>query len=259
MNKRVIYTEERRREIARLTAENGSISVDELSRYFGVSGTTIRLDLTALEKEGILRRTHGGAVLQEKNVITKEPLIDERTHTEEKKRIAEAAVAFIEPGGTVLIDNGTTMAAFAEALSTAAFTGLTVYSNDLQVLRILEVREDIRLQMIGGTIRSGFHYTYGQEVIQQLGRYHFRKVFLSTSAASTDGLSTVNGDLAMIKSAMITAGEEIILLADSSKFGMRDFERFASLKEITTVITDSGLSAEYRRYLEKTVSRLIIV
>ena len=258
--KNKIYTEERRREILRQLQEDGSVSVAGLSEKYEVSGTTIRIDLTALEQEGLLRRTHGGAVpAADHRQIVREPLISERSHYEEKKRIAEAALSLIQPGDIVLLDTGTTMTCLAEALAASPVAPLTVYSNDLRVMETLETKEYCSLRMLGGNIRSGFHYTCGPQVMEELSRCHFRKLFLATSAAGEKGLSTSNSDLAAVKRAMIRSAAEIIVLCDSSKLGLLDFETFASLGEIDTFITDHGLADHDREWLEEHVSHLIIV
>ncbi len=255
-----LFTEERRDEIIRMIRKSKSISVQELSERFNVSGTTIRLDLTALEAQGLLRRTHGGAVLpdDQRNYI-REPEISERVHQDEKKRIAEAALRFVGNDESILVDNGTTMAAFDTALSFSPYSGLTICSNDLYGLQILETKKNCELRLLGGQIRSGFHYTYGTQVLEELRKYHFRKLFLATNAINSEGLSTANSDLAAVKRAMIEVSEEIILLADSSKFGKIDFQKFADLRAVHTVITDTGLSDEDRRYLKKAKIQLILV
>ena len=254
------YTEERRNEIIQLLKQQGSVSVADLSEKYNVSGTTIRIDLTALEKEGFLQRTHGGAVqISDLKQLIREPLISERSHYEEKKRISEAALSLLCPGDTILIDTGTTMACFAEVLASSDIEPLTVYSNDLNVLQILETKENYCLRILGGSIRNGFHYSYGQQVLDELSRYHFRKLFLAASAVNEDGLTTSNSDLAAVKRAMIASSQEIIVLTDSSKLGLLDFETFASLDQISTFITDKSLSRKARKYLEEKVSDLIVV
>ena len=254
-----IYTEERRGGILRLLQANGSVSVAELSEKYEVSGTTIRIDLTALEKEGLLQRTHGGAVpVSDRRHIIREPLISERSRYEEKRRISQAAIPLLSPGDTVLIDTGTTMTCLAEVLCASSIAPLTIYSNDLRVLETLESKDNCSLRILGGSIRSGFHYTFGQQVLEELGRYHFRKLFLATSAVSRSGLTTSNSDLAAVKRAMIRAAEEVIVLTDSSKLGLVDFETFASLDEIHTFITDSDITDKDRKFLEESIPRVII-
>ena len=188
-----LFTEERQDEIINLLKERKSVTVQNLSDYFGVSGATIRTDLSVLEKKGCLRRTHGGAVLP-KSVETylQELGIHERSHFQEKKAIAEAALKYVSSHETILIDNGTTISAFCTALAGSSLSGLTVYSNDLYGMQILESKENCELHLIGGCIRSGFHYTYGQQVLDELGSYHFKKLFLATSAVSADGLTVLD-------------------------------------------------------------------
>ena len=255
-----MFTEERRDEIVRLLNEKKSLSVQDISRLFGVSGTTIRTDLTALEEKGYLRRTHGGAVLPSSAVsFLREPGISERAHFKEKQAIAEAALRFVESYETILIDNGTTMAAFDTALAASPLTGLTIYSNDLNGLQILEAKENFELHLIGGRIRSGFHYTYGTEVLEELRGYHFRKLFLATSAFSKDGLTTANSDLCAVKRAMIASAEQVILLTDSSKIGEIGFQKFADLSDIDILITDNGISDAALKKLRKQISEVIVV
>jgi DeoR family fructose operon transcriptional repressor len=114
-----LYTLQRRNEILRILREQGSISVNQLAEHFQVSGTTIRLDLTALEKTGVISRTHGGAVLSGNS--EREPLIPERENKVEKERIAQKAVTLIGENDTILIDTGTTMHALAGALAASSF------------------------------------------------------------------------------------------------------------------------------------------
>lgn len=255
-----LFTEDRRDEIVRMVRETKSLSVQDLASHFGVSGTTIRTDLSALEEKGFLRRTHGGAVLPEsERSLFRELGIYERTHSSEKQAIAEAALSLVSSHETILIDNGTTMAAFCTALTRSSLTGLTVYSNDLFGMQILETKENCELCLIGGSVRSGFHYTYGQQVLDELGSYHFPKLFLATNALTKDGLTTVNSDLAAVKQAMIKASEEIILLADSSKFGQVGFRKFADLSAVHTLITDSGISGSDRKMVQKLIPNVIIV
>lgn len=242
MNKK-LYTEERRNEILRIIREQKSVSVEELIHKYNVSGTTIRLDLTALEGTGYITRTHGGAVLtDEPDYPEKEPSISERKNDEEKAQIARAAMSLLKPDETILLDTGTTIAAFARVLTENLSLKQTIYSNDLSILQILENAENYNLHMLGGPVRSGFHYTYGVQVQGELAHYHFNKFFLATSAFSNGELSTATSDLASLKKSMIDSAEEVILLADSTKFNHVAFQKFADLSDIQIIITDNGVS-----------------
>ena len=238
-----LFTGQRRGEILRLIRQRGTVSVGELAGQFHVSGTTIRLDLACLEKAGGITRTHGGAMLNE--LSFHEPLISERVHEREKAAIALRALEHIESNDVLLLDTGTTMVALARALILSSFTKLTVYSNDLDVLRILEEKESWDLFLLGGKVRNGFHYTCGPRMIKDLANLHFKKAFIATSAISYQaGLTVSNPDLALLKSAMIASAETVCLLADSSKLHRVDFQKFAGFDDIDILITDSGISRE---------------
>ena len=124
MNDSKLYTEQRRMDILQRIRQNGSVSVAELTEQFHVSGTTIRLDLTALEKTGEIARTHGGAVLS--TLIVREPTISERAHHDEKARIAARAIEHIRNNDVLLIDTGTTTLALARSLARSTLSSLTV-------------------------------------------------------------------------------------------------------------------------------------
>lgn len=257
MEENRLYTKQRRNEILRILREQGSISVNELSRQLQVSGTTIRLDLTDLEKTGILSRTHGGAIW---NNTDHEPLIRERKNESQKNRIGKKAVSFISEHDTILIDTGTTMLSFAHALLDSECNHLIVYSNDLDVLRTLEEKEAFELHLLGGVLRNGFHYTYGNQVISELSNYHFNKLFLATSAISMNyGLTVSNSDLAMVKSKMVSVSETVFLLTDSTKIHHVAFQRFADLSDVNILIMDNDLKNQDLVSLQEKIPQIILV
>ena len=252
-----LFTGQRRSEILRLIRQHGTVTVSELAEQFRVSGTTIRLDLAFLEKAGGIVRTHGGAMLNE--LSFHEPLISERVQEREKESIALRALEHIENNDVLLLDTGTTMVALARALLQSCFTKLTVYSNDLDVLRILEEKENWDLFLLGGKVRNGFHYTYGSRMIQDLKNLHFRKAFIATSAISyRAGLTVSDPDLALLKSAMIAGAETVCLLADSSKLHRVHFQQFAGFEAIDILITDSGISRQDLAELKERVKTVEI-
>ena len=255
-----LFTEERRDDIVRTVNESGSVSVAFLVEKYQVSGTTIRIDLSELEKEGKLKRAHGGAVsVSKKPIYIQEPLISERAHFEEKQRIGREALSFLSPNETILIDTGTTMVRFAQELAQSDIGPLTIYSNDLLVLEALEANARFELHMLGGRIRNGFHYSYGAQVVDEIRRFHFKKLFLAPSAINKDGFTTPNGDLALMKKAMMASAEQIIVLADSSKFDLVDFENFGTLHDVHAFVTDRGIPSAYKKILNKTIQDVRIV
>ena len=157
----------------------------------------------------------------------------------------------------ILLDTGTTMTALAQALSRSEIEELTVFSNDLDVIRILEEKERFSLTLFAGRVRNGFHYCYGGEIQNKLENYHFSTLFLAASAIHQDyGLTT---DLARIESEMIRASDRVILLADSSMIGGVHLRKFASLSDIDLLIMDHGIDPENERMLRESVKNLILV
>ena len=253
-----MYNKERAEKILEILKENGSISVNELADMFRVSGATIRGDLSKLEQAGLITRTHGGAM--KNSSLLRETLLSERTHADKKQLIARKALEFIRERDILLLDTGTTMVELARALRQSSFEELTVFSNDLDVIRILEEKEHFSLYLFGGKVRSRFHYCYGPEMLHDLSNYHFTTLFLAASAIHTEyGLTTENTDLARIKSEMIKTSGHVILLADSSKIGNVHLRHFASLSDVNTLIMDRDLTPEDEIAMRSAVGNLILV
>lgn len=248
---------ERQNEILNVIKREKSVSVNELSERFQVTKATIRTDLTRLEQSGEIKRTHGGAVLNVREEL--EPRLLDRMNQEEKMRIAAQAIDYVNDHEVILIDTGTTAFAFAQALVKSDKKDLMIYSNDMSVLLLLESRKDFSLNILGGKIRSGFHYAYGENLIDELKLYHFDKLFLTASAMDVkSGLTTVHPDLARLKQAMIKASREVIVLTDSTKYGKTHFQRYASLSDIDVLITDSGISEEGAAQLNNYIDTVIV-
>lgn len=249
---------ERAEKILELIRSENSVNVNDLADLFEVSGATIRTDLTKLENSGEIIRTHGGAML--KSSLHREQSMDKRLHQGKKAEIARGALELVQDGDTILLDTGTTMVCFAQALAASPLKGLRVFTPDLTVAQILEEKESFELHLLGGRIRNGFHYCYGHQTVEELKKYNFEKLFLATSAISlTQGLTTSNNDLANLKAAMIQCSKNIILLADSSKLNRIDFLTFASISEIDVLVMDGDIPAAQLQKLNEQISRLLLI
>lgn len=258
MGRKTLYSEQRKQQIISVVKELRSVSVNELSQRFSVTSATIRSDLTELEKSGQLIRTHGGAIV--KTEIAHEQFLSERKNHEIKHKLAFAAIATINDGESLLLDTGTTTLAFAKVLADSHIKNLNVFTNDFEIAHILEANQNIDVTLIGGTVRSGFHYTYGTQAIRQLERFMFDKVILGTSALSLDhGLSTQHIETAEIKKCMCQVARMTVLLTDSSKLHQSSFAQFASLKNIDHLIIDSAITDFDRTRLTELVTTLTMV
>lgn len=258
MDNDTVYNSERAEKILEIIRSQNSVSVNYLADYFNVSGTTIRTDLTKLENNGDIIRTHGGAML--KTSIHHEQLISERLNSDKKMLIADRALELVHNNDTILMDTGTTMLYLARALVKSPLTRLRVFTNDIEAVRILEEKEGFEIHLLGGKVRNGFHYCYGNQIIEELRKYNFEKLFVAASAISTThGLTVSNDELGQIKTAMIRASKNIILLADSSKVNRVDFQTFADINEVDVLIMDSDVAPQYAQKLKDHISKVIFV
>jgi len=236
---------ERYEMIVRLVQEKGSVRVTELSVQCGVTEETIRRDLDRLESEGRLRRSHGGAV-SVKQEGASQPEIPytqrEITNAEEKRRIAEEAVRYIEPKDRILLDASTTAWYMAARLPDIP---LTVLTNSIKVATELSQKEKIEVIVIGGKLANNSLSFVGPLAERSLETYYVDKLFLSGKGVHLErGISESNELQARLKQQMIGIAERVFLLADSSKFGVTSFTHVADLSTVDTVVTDRRISRE---------------
>ena len=243
-----MFAEERQEQILELLKRNKRVSNTELIKKFGVSGTTIRIDLTELEQKGLLSRTHGGAILKEDPVYGEDSISSRREKNKEAKEcIARKAREQIEDGDTILLDSGTTALDLAALLN-----NLTVITNDLQIALKLQKCPEIHLILLGGRVRTSFECTVGGMGIRALEELSVDKVFMTTNALSLQkGATTPNLDNAEIKRAMMKIGNQRYLLCDSSKIGTKTVCSFAKIEEFDVLITDNKISQEMKEKIEK--------
>ncbi|GGG89398.1 DeoR/GlpR family DNA-binding transcription regulator [Paenibacillus radicis (ex Gao et al. 2016)] len=227
---------ERYEKIVQLVNERSSIRVSELSELCGVTEETIRRDLDRLEQAGRLRRSHGGAVsIREQQPET--PYAErEITHAEEKKRIAREALSFIQPNDRILLDASSTAWYMASNLPDIP---LTVLTNSIKVAVELSGKEKIEVISTGGLLASRSLSYVGPLAERSLDAYYVNKLFLSCKGVHLEkGISESNELQARIKHKMIGIADQVILLADASKFGVQAFTHVADLSEVNAIVTD---------------------
>lgn len=241
---------ERYEKIVGLVNERGSIRVTELSELCEVTEETIRRDLDRLEAAGRLRRTHGGAVsVKDLPVLQAEIPYAEReiAYAEEKRRIAEEAVARIRPKERILLDASTTAWYMARSLPDMP---LTVLTNAIKVATELAAKERIEVISTGGILAQRSLSYVGPLAERSLEAYHVDKLFFSCKGVHLErGVSESNELQARVKQRMIGIADEVLLLADSSKFGLQAFTHVADLGDVDGIITDKRLPAETQRAL----------
>lgn len=254
-----MYAEERQQGIATLIAARGRLSVNELAEEYAVTTETVRRDLSVLERAGIVRRVHGGAVPADALTVLEVGVNDrDRSRTEEKDRIARAALEFLPPsGGSVLLDAGTTTARLAAHLPRDH--QLTVVTNAVPIAARLAGLSTVDLHVLPGRVRRTTQAAVGEETVAALNVLRTDVAFIGTNGLSLrHGLSTPDHSEAAAKRAMVRAGQRVVVLADSSKVGRENTVRFAEMEDIDVLVTDAGLSAKNFRAFQKLDIELVV-
>jgi DeoR family transcriptional regulator, aga operon transcriptional repressor len=219
-------------------AEDGSATVGELSERLGVSGATIRRDLSQLADQRLLARTHGGAVMQAVSYELPVRYRSER-RSEQKQRIAIAAAALVPDGGVVGITGGTTTTQASREL--AAKPKLTVVTNALNIAAELAVRPNLSLAVTGGMARSASFELVGPVAEQTLAGYHLDVALLGVDGIDAEAGCTTHDDTeARTNAALLRQAKRVIVLADSSKLGRVTFATICPLSAVHLLITDDS-------------------
>ncbi|MPY82033.1 MAG: DeoR family transcriptional regulator [Actinophytocola sp.] len=238
-----MFAEERQQRIAERARSQGRVDVTALAADFDVTTETIRRDLTALERQGVVRKVHGGAIPVER--IGFEPGLSTRdaVMTTEKERIGKAALAELPDEGALLIDAGTTTARLAEVMP--GDRELTVVTNAPLIATTLVGHSMTTVLMIGGKVRGRTMATVDDWALRALADTYVDVAFIGTNGVSAErGLTTPDTGEAAVKRAMIAAARRVVVLTDHTKVGNDCLARFGSLSDVDVLITDTGLDAD---------------
>lgn len=238
-----MYAPERQHQIVRLACESGRVDVLSLAEEFQVTAETIRRDLKALDRAGLLRRVHGGAIPAGR--LDFEPDLAERetTAADEKDRIARAALAEVPEDGTVILDAGSTVARLAACLPPDR--SLTVVTHALPAAARLADHPGIALHLVGGRVRHSTRAAVDAWALQAYAQIRADVAFVGANGFSAaHGLTTPDLAEAAVKRAVVASARRVVLLADSGKYGQDHFARFGGLDDVDLLITDTGLGPE---------------
>jgi len=231
-------------EILKSLQENGTISVEDLSASLNVSVVTIRRDLDTLEKQGLLNRTHGGAVSG--HPMFYEPFKNDRSFmaqvehfADEKRRIGRAAAALVKPGETIAVTPGTTTAEIIRGLPFNA--DLTVVTNTVNIAMELSKRKDVNVFVTGGHLRGDWFSLVGSSAIQSFGNMLIHTLFIGADGLDAHwGASCHNAEEAELNGMLVNRSRRHIAVADHSKLSIVASWRICETSAINTLITDSG-------------------
>jgi DeoR family transcriptional regulator, fructose operon transcriptional repressor len=242
-----MLAESRRRRLLELITRQGYATLDELVRVLSVSESTIRRDLETLDLAGSIKRTHGGAVYA--GEVRSMPAFDERTGTAaaEKRAIGQAAAALLEDGDTVLLDGGTTTLEVARALIGRR---IQVVTNSLPIAQLLASSQQTDLILIGGYVYPRTGVALGPLAIATMQSIRVRTAILGAGGIVAEGIYNSNLLLVETERQMMSCGQEVMIVADHTKFGRLALARLCGLEEVDSLIVDSDLADEHRALMD---------
>ncbi len=238
-----MLAEERRMQLAEWSRIEGRIDAIAAAKRLDVAVETVRRDLEVLQRRGVVRRVHGGAISTER--LAKEFDFNERmqSNPSSKREIAKIAAKFIPAAGCIFIDGGSTTEYLAEALKDKP--DLLVVTASLN-LAAKVASTGTPVSILGGRVRGTSLSSVGQTAAKELASYHAQVSFLGSNGISLEaGFTTADQDEALVKRLMIANSTESVLLADSSKFGASYPSVFARFNEIDRIVTDMNVPQEY--------------
>jgi DeoR/GlpR family transcriptional regulator of sugar metabolism len=229
--------QQRHAQILALLRRSGVVRIATLAKTFAVTTETARRDLDELAANGALQRTYGGGASRS---LIDEPGIGLRglVHAPSRTRIAEAAAALVEAGDALMIDAGSTTSLFAAALASRNVR-VTVVTNCLQVATALGAADRCRVIVCPGEYVPREAGVFGTDAVAFLQRFRANKAFIGAGGVTADGLTDADSAGGAVKRAMLERAERAVLLADSSKFGVVQFERFAPLGALHDLVTEA--------------------
>ncbi|HVX22688.1 MAG TPA: DeoR/GlpR family DNA-binding transcription regulator [Acidimicrobiales bacterium] len=239
--------EKRRQEIHRRLGRAGYVEARQLAADLGVDVSTIRRDLDAMARSGLVQRTHGGALPMDggADAVDLPYAVKSRERPAEKEAIAAHAASLVGDGDSVVLDSGSTTYALARAI--AGRRNLTVATNDLHIAHFLATRGGVRLLVTGGQLIDSVFTLVGPTTLAGLAGLHVDWAFLGADAVDVDaGVTNVNTVEVPVKQAMLAAAARAVLLADSTKFGHRALAAVTGVAAFEQIVTDGGLPVAAR-------------
>ncbi|OIJ68506.1 DeoR/GlpR family DNA-binding transcription regulator [Streptomyces mangrovisoli] len=260
-----LLAEQRRALIVDEVRRRGGVRVNELTRKLGVSDMTVRRDLDALARQGVLEKVHGGAV-PVVEASTHEPGFEAKSGLEltAKEDIARAAAGLVKPGSAIALSGGTTTFALAHQLLDVA--DLTVVTNSVRVADVFHAaqrssgpRQGGATVVLTGGVRTPSDSLVGPVADQAIAALHFDLLFLGVHGISVEaGLSTPNLAEAETNRRLVQSARQVVVVADHTKWGVVGLSSFAALEQVDALVTDAGLPADAREEIAEHLPQLIV-
>jgi DeoR family transcriptional regulator, fructose operon transcriptional repressor len=236
----------RRDKLIEIINKEKNISVKELSSTLGFAESTIRSDLNFLDKQGLIKRIHGGAASTEKTDDFDYKKFENRLNTEreEKIKIARKAIKHINNDEVLILDASTTCFELAQLLANTEFR-LTILTNGIKVAEVLKNNPNISIVLIGGILARNSYAIEGDFGADILDKFNIHKTFISAHAINIEnGMTDFNVYEVQLKRKFIEKSDQIYALIDSSKFDKKSASTICDLSCIDLLISDNGLDQE---------------
>ena len=238
---------QRQSQVMEILQEKGRISIPEMCQQFGISDMTARRDLNEMDRLGLLRRIHGGAVVNLGRSYEPPYQMRSTKNQSAKACIGAKAAELIYDGDSIALDVGTTTLEIVKELK--GKRNLTIITNSLQIANMvvdnLSLENDARLILTGGVVRPRELSMIGSVTERAYQEFHVDKAFIGIGGISLeDGLTEYNIEDAIIKRMLLASAREKIVVADASKFGVTTFASVAPLKSADRIVTDPAVPLE---------------
>lgn len=239
-----MIADQRRRRLVELVGRRGFASLAELAEQVGASESTVRRDLEALDQAGVLRRTHGGAMMA--SDVVSIPAFEDRGRVAaaEKRKIGITAARLIADGDTVLLDGGTTTFEVARNL---VGRSVQVVSNSVPIANLLAGDRQVELTLVGGYVYPRTGVAVGPLANQFLANVNAQWLIMSVAGITERGFFNSNGLLVETELHMMRAVREVVVVADHSKFGEPSLAFLCALEQAHRLVTDGGVDEQYRQ------------
>jgi len=250
-----VLVEERRQHVLDLVSRRGFISLADLAQAIHVSESTIRRDLDRLHQQGMVKRTHGGAMFLGGGSAL--PALEERfaSQIEEKRLIARAAVARIRDGDALLLDGGTTTLEVARLL---VGRSLQIVTNSLPIAQLFASRAETDLIMLGGYVYPKTGVALGPLSVRMMDDVHVQQTIMSVGGITAKGLFNSNLLLVETERKMMACADEVVVVADHTKVGRQALAFLCELAKVDTLIVDDHLTPAQRALIDRADAHLIL-
>jgi DeoR/GlpR family transcriptional regulator of sugar metabolism len=250
-----MLVEERRQRVLDLVSERGFVALTDLAQTIDVSESTLRRDLDYWHRQGLLRRTHGGAIFVGDAATL--PALEERSASQldEKRAVARTTAARIQDGDTILLDGGTTTLEVARLL---VGRSLQIVTNSLPIASLFAASRETDLVILGGYVYPKTGVALGPLTVRMMEDIHVHQLIMSCGGITSKGLFNSNLLLVETERQMMRCADEVVVVADHTKIGRQALAFLCNLTDIDTLIVDNRLDAAQRELLRQNEVRLFL-